>query len=273
MTERRPPAEAGEALDRALRDLGADLAYPPTPDLARRVRGRLAAGPAGPRRFWAVPRPAPRRFALAALLLLLLGAALAALAPGVRTAVADRLGVRGIAITYATPAPAATPAPVGTAYSLGQPLSLAEARARVSFPILLPSLPDLGAPDEVYVGEPPAGGQVALVYRARPGLPPAAETGPGLLLTQFRGGVEPAFVKKFIEPGTRLEGVSVAGAQGYWIEGRPHLFTYRDAGGRVGEERIRLAGNTLLWERGGVTFRLESALSRDEALRIAASLR
>ena len=38
-------------------------------------------------------------------------------------------------------------------------------------------------------------------------------------------------------------------------------------------ETLRLAGNTLLWEQDGVTFRLEAQVSRDDALRIAASFR
>jgi hypothetical protein len=35
----------------------------------------------------------------------------------------------------------------------------------------------------------------------------------------------------------------------------------------------RLAGNTLLWEHSGLTLRIESALDRDGALRIATSMR
>jgi len=35
----------------------------------------------------------------------------------------------------------------------------------------------------------------------------------------------------------------------------------------------RLAGNTLLWVRGETTYRLETALGRDGALRLARSVR
>lgn len=59
----------------------------------------------------------------------------------------------------------------------------------------------------------------------------------------------------------------------YWLTGTPHLFWYTDATGAVTMERIRLAGNTLLWSQGGLVFRLESALPRAAALRIAASVR
>ena len=58
-----------------------------------------------------------------------------------------------------------------------------------------------------------------------------------------------------------------------WLTGKPHLFWYTDATGSLTSERIRLAGNTLLWAHGSLIFRLESALSLNQALRIASSLR
>ncbi len=143
----------------------------------------------------------------------------------------------------------------------------------MAFPVLLPVDPAFGEPDEVYVGEPPPGGQIALVWRARPGLPPAAESGVGALMTQFRGDTEAGLMSKSLGPGTRLEEVVVNGQPGFWIEGSPHLFLYRDASGRIREETIRLAGNSLVWQQGGLIVRLETALSKDETLRIAASVR
>ena len=59
----------------------------------------------------------------------------------------------------------------------------------------------------------------------------------------------------------------------YWLEGTPHQFFYRDSAGNPSPETLRLAGNTLLWEQGAVTFRLEAQVSRDDALRIATSFR
>ena len=58
-----------------------------------------------------------------------------------------------------------------------------------------------------------------------------------------------------------------------WLEGTPHQFFYRDSAGNPSPETLRLAGNTLLWEQDGVTFRLEAQVARDEALRIASSFR
>ncbi|CAA9578332.1 MAG: hypothetical protein AVDCRST_MAG88-3042 [uncultured Thermomicrobiales bacterium] len=282
MTDRLPRGAEGD-LERQLRDLGPRLAFPPTPDLASTVRERLATGPA-PRRPLAFLFPlasAPsgvRRLALVVLALLVLGAVFLLLSPGGRRAVAERLGLRGIIIVYptaippgATSTPQPTPAPIGSGWGFGERVGLDEARGRVAYRILVPSLPELDAPDEVYVGAPPVGGQVALVWRSRPGLP--AAPGPGLLVTQFRGEINPGFFQKGIAPGTRVEEVRPNGGLGYWIDGAPHLFFYRDHGGLVREERLRLAGNTLLWEQEGLTFRIEGAATKEDALRIAASLR
>lgn len=295
MAERRlPPTDA--ELEGALADLGARLAYPPTPDLASAVRRRTASphlrGGAG-----------VKLAAIAALVVFLLAAAVATLFPGASSAVADRLGLRGIRIFYtaavptATPAPVATPiptsvatavptlavtpiptsvvtpTPVGIGLALGAPISLGDARGRVAFAILTPTAPDLGPPDEVYLGFPLAGGQVALVYRARPTLPAAPETGVGLLLTEFHADLAPDYFGKGLGPGTRLEQVTVNGERGFWISGQPHMFFYTDPQGTIHDEQFRLASNTLLWEHDGTTFRLEATLARNEALRIAESVR
>ncbi len=109
----------------------------------------------------------------------------------------------------------------------------------MDFPVLTPGLPELGTPDEVYYSPSPPGGQVALVYGARPGLPPAVGTGLGLYLTQFRGAINRDFYMKGIGPGTTLEEVTVNGARGYWIAGEPHSFFYRDERGAIQSERSR----------------------------------
>jgi hypothetical protein len=329
MVERPGPPNDAE-LDRALRDLAPRLAYPPTPDVARAVRARLAAGPSS-RRSWRAgiwSWPAPRRLALVALLLLALALGALLAVPGTRRAIAGYLGVPGIQIisVTATPAPTATATPAPTVTSLpvagtptrlkanasttprpptstptppsligcpaadatpgatptagvrlclGQPMSLADARTRVAFPVRVPALAGFAQPDEVYVGVPPAGGQVSFVYRARPDLPAAPETGVGLLITQFRGQLEldPAYAKKFVTGQTQIDFPLVNGVQGYWLSGAPHEFVYRDANGNTTIERVRLAGNVLLWSENGVTYRIEGARTEAEALTIAASLR
>ena len=46
--------------------------------------------------------------------------------------------------------------------------------------------------------------------------------------------------------------------------------TRRDQSGRQSDERFRLASNVLLWEQDGLTLRIEGAISKEQALRIAA---
>ena len=290
-------------LERALADLGRQLDFPPTPDLSGAVRARLLAQPARRRGWGALQATRPslwRSLAWAALALVLLACGLIALSPEARRAVAERLGLPGVTIQYlrppasvvtpatATPvpgwlAPSVPPQPPPTALlstptidrlGLGERLPrLADAGARVTYPVLAPTLPELAGPDEVYLSTLPAGGQVALVYQARPGLPAAAETGVGLLFTQFRGSLQPEFFGKGLPSGTRLEQAMIVGRPAYWIEGRPHFFFYRDQFGRQTDERFRLAANVLLWEQAGLTLRIEEAFSKEQALRIAASVR
>ena len=261
-------------LDEALVDLSAHIAYPPTEQVAeavcRRVRAtRMVAAHTsgaverGRTRATGFPPPLSRLRRRLAVLLLALGIAvvgLLAVAPGTRLALAQWLGLRGVVIVY-RPAPPVPRFPsAGTGLPLGQR-------------ILLPTLPDVNAPDAIYMGELASGGRVTLVYRARPGLPRAATIGVGLLLIEIPDGLPRGAVilGKGLDAGTRLETVTVAGAPGYWLSGRPHRLFYTDAQGNG--HALRLAGNVLLWQRGGVTLRLEAALSKGAALRIAASVR
>ncbi|HZR98624.1 MAG TPA: hypothetical protein VFE37_07960 [Chloroflexota bacterium] len=274
---RRQPTDA--ELERALVGLGEHLAYPPTPEVVGAVRRRLLAEP-DHRPAWA--SLFAWRWGLAPALLALALLAVVALALGAnRDAIAGRLGLRGLTITYLPAVPTVVGGPVGP--TLGERVSLDEAQARVPWPILLPTLPELGAPDEVYLGEPQPGGQVVLLYRPRagPDVPPGE--GIGLLLTEFRGDLLPppgTYGKglapdsgKGLGPGTQLEELSVNGGRGYWIEGWQHLYFYRDPAGQVRQGTTRLVGNVLLWEQGDLTLRLEAGISRAEALRIAASVR
>jgi len=103
-------------------------------------------------------------------------------------------------------------------------------------------------------------------------LPETLHVKVGALLTQFRGRPEQPVAAKGIPPDGIVEAIEVAGQPGFWIEGEAHVFLYRGPDGGLRDERYRLAGNVLLWERDGLTFRLESALPKERALAIAASL-
>jgi hypothetical protein len=271
-------------LERALADLAAALEFPPTPDLAAAVTARLGAAPAAApappspaarARRWLAGLAGWRRLAAAGLAVVLLAAAVLVASPGTREAVARRLGLRGIGVELGgPPPPTVTTTPGGRLeLGLGDRVTLEEARRRVAWPVLVPAAAGLGRPDAVYVNQAvPSGGRVDLVYRARPGLPPSPFTDVGLLVTEFQGQPTPEFLKKVTAMGV-VEQVTVGGEPGYWFSGEPHFFTYRDAAGTLREEQTRLAGNTLIWQRGDLTLRLEGELPKEEAIRIAESMR
>jgi hypothetical protein len=253
-------------LERALRDLGPHYPYPATPNLASRVRTRITAQPvARPRRLelWRDPR---RLALVAAVLLVLLGAA--ALAnPATRDAIAHFFHVRGVVVSrQSSPLPSFSPV---TPLDLGRRTTMADAQSAVKFKIVGPAA--LGVPDAVYVDSGIPGGEVALAYTPRPGIPLVSETGLGVLVTEFRGDLIPGFISKEVGPGTKLEETSVHGDPGWWITGEPHMIVVQVAG-RDQPEMLRLAASTLIWEHGGVTYRIESDLSKADAMRIAADL-
>ena len=270
-------------LEGALADLATALEFPPTPDLAAAVAARLdqapARPPAPPRRArarrWLAGGAGWRRLAVAGLVAVLLAAAVLVASPGTREAVARRLGLRGVGVEIGGPPPPTVTTTSGRRLELGlgERVTLEEARRRVSWPVLIPTSGGLERPDAVFVDEAvPTGGRVDLVYGVRPGLPASPFTDVGLLITQFQGQPTPEFLKKVTQLGM-VEEVTVGGEPGYWFSGEPHFFTYLDAAGNFREEQTRLAGNTLIWQRGDLTLRLEGELPKEEAIRIAESMR
>ncbi|HEY4790020.1 MAG TPA: DUF4367 domain-containing protein, partial [Actinomycetes bacterium] len=202
-------------------------------------------------------------------------AAVLVASPGTREAVARRLGLRGVEVELGGPPPPTVTTRPGERLDLGlgERVTLEEARRRVGFPVLVPGAAGFQQPAAVYVNEAvPVGGRVDLVYRARPGLSASPFTDVGLLVTEFRGQPTPEFLKKVAVLGM-VEEVRVGGEPGYWFSGEPHFFTYQDARGNVRDEQTRLAGNTLVWQRGELTLRIEGEISKQEALRIAESMR
>ena len=234
----------------ALRD---DVAWPPTPDLATAVQARVAREPRRPvRRVWLPARLAPVVVALL-LVLLALGALLAA-SPGVRATLRDWLGIGSVRIARVERLPDLSPA---RQLALGRRASVAAANRHLGSPIT--TIRGLGAPDAIYLGDgPPA--RVSLVYAARPGLPPGT-AGVGALLDELQGDALP-FVEKFVAGNVPITRVRINGARGYFIGGQ-HTVNLPD------ELRPRLAGNTVVWLHDAVTYRLETKLGREAAVRLA----
>ena len=224
-------------LETALRQLGGEVAFPPTPDLAPAIRGRLDRS-----RFW-------RRPVAIALAVAVVAATAAVLAvPQSRSAILDWLGLRNVSVVRVDKLPTV---PARGRLDLGRPFTLAAAKRRA--PWLL--RPDT-KPDSVWVSESLPGGKVSLLW----GTPSNVR----LLLSEFTGRT---YIEKVIGGDTQVERVKIGDA-GAWFQG-PHVVMFQDRNGRFRESHARLARNALVWQMGDVTLRLEGGLTKDQALRIA----
>jgi hypothetical protein len=245
-------------LEQALRRLGPDLEVPETPDLVESVLARIEPRPgrrwAGERRRWVL--------AVAVAALALLGATLAI--PDARSAFLRVLNIGGerIELVDELPEIEALEDLTGELFelTLGERVTLEQAQARSDFE--LRELEE--APDRVYLGER---GTVWYLY----GTPEKVR----LLVAQTpRVRLDaPAVLKKLSGEGTQVEEVSVGGARGIFLSGEPHFLFLIDERGQAVEASARLAQNVLVWDEGGVAYRLEGDFELDEALELARSLR
>lgn len=282
---REPRRFTDRELEAALRDVGARVVYPQTADLVAAVRARIARPEGGG--FWrSLWSP---RLALVPALATLVLLALATLAfQPLAAQAADALGLRGLVIfrSAQTPAPTpratvsaspsrspgATPTPPGGVLSDARRVATVDDASReVGFAVLVPSA--LGPPDEIYLRVSTQVAQAFLVYRPRPGLPASGQTGIGALVTEVKGSFEFGILGKVLGPGTRAEQLTLDGSPAVWIEGAPHEFFYRAPSGQFISDTLRLSGNTLAWNRSDLLIRIEADVSKDEALRLAVTVR
>ena len=222
-------------LEQRLSLLAAELDWPATPEL------ELPALPdRGGRRL--------RRPLLVAVAVLLVAAGVAALVPGARSAVLHWFRIGGASVEHVQTLPPAARRPL--AAGLGRPVGRAEAERALGAPVRLPA----GA----------AGTQLYL----RDGVVSALlETGAGpVLLSELRSQQVPLLMKKLASSSNVEYLTVVPGGFGVWIAGAPHVVVAPAA-------PPRLAGDTLLFESAGITYRLEGArLEKERALSIAGSL-
>lgn len=275
MTQRPALPFDDTTLAAALRELSDAVDWPTAdaagaPDLATRVRVRLTERGARPRAMRWRPARWPRALVLALLALVVLAAVAGAVGLGLPNL---RLILGGpSASPPPTVAPSATPAGApGSRLGLGRPVTLDEAAAQAGRELLVPTDPALGPPDAVYV-DPAKANQVSMVWAARPDLPAMHEPGIGVVFMTFAGTTDGGLFEKIVHEGTTVERLRVGDHPGYWLEGAPHFFFYRTADGRIVDDARRWVGDALIWSDGTTTYRLESSLGRDAALRIAASL-
>jgi hypothetical protein len=227
--------------EQELRALAPHVDFPDERDLAPSVRARLS--PRAPRR---------RRVLVVVLAAALLAIAVAFAVPPARSGILRFFHLQGATIEVVDRLPEVkTSKPL----DLGNPITLAEARRTMRFRPLTSSL--LGEPDRITWD----GHQLWYVYGQN-----------RLLVSQLLASGVPVYIKKAVEPGTSITPVVVNGRSGFFLSGARH-FLYMAPTRIVLEERIRLARNTLLWERGPLTLRLEGDLTLAQALRIARSFR
>jgi hypothetical protein len=233
-------------LEQRLLALGRALDIPPTPDdMVSATIARLPARrPIRARRAFR-----PLAIALAALLLLA-GAAMAV--PTTRHEILRVLGLRGVAIER-VPRLLPVPSGPGTRLGLGQRIPLSQARHAAAFKALLPA-----GPATAYLDHDVVGGRVSL----RVGR---------LLIIEFRGSGVP-FVFKLAGPGTHIRMLRVNGGPGVYLSGAPHQLLLQESNGEVVRDRVRLAGNVLVWQQGPVTIRIEGTHTLGQALAVARSL-
>ncbi len=254
-----------DELEAALREIGQRLDYPRPVAMASAVRARLRTPRAS---GWSRSRFA---FAPAFVTLGLLAVVIALASPDARASAQVFLHLRGIDIFPVPTVPASLP-PLRIAFN-GARVSLEEARRAVRFPMLVPASAELGAPDDVFVETVGPTDRLTLVYRQRSGIPVSIDAGVSALVVEVRGTVDEVLLGKATGPGTRIVPVQVNDGRGFWLEGAPHLYFYRDPNGSVQQETLRLAGNTLVWVQNGITVRLEAQVDQATALRIAGTFR
>jgi hypothetical protein len=175
-----------------------------------------------------------------------------------------RIGV--INIVEGTPtagSPGPLPSPVLGLDLMGE-TTLEAARAKMFFPIKLPAYPsDLGPPDRVFVQET-EGDAVVLAW-----LDPARKDTARMLLDELGSDV---IAKKTLSQGYTLQETTVNGQRAVWI-GSIHILDFYDRSSSTEIELRRLInGPVLLWSAGGITYRLQSDLSLEEAVKVAESL-
>ena len=288
-----PRAIEDETLAQALRELATSVAFPTAagsppgvPDLALLVRQRIELAPPRPSiwdRFrWGTGpasaagrvtgRPMRRGLVLALAALLVLAAVAGAVGlglPGLRIIFGEGPGTRPSAEATLGPSPSESISPLGASLALGTALPFADVERLAGFDVLLPTKPDLGSPDAAYIN----GQRAALVWNSRPDLPETLSPGVGLVLSEFRGNVDEGFFQKILGSDSTLTRVTVGGSRGYWINGAPHFFMYVDPDGKFLQDDHRVVGDVLLWTKGDVTYRLETSLGLEAAIKLAESLR
>jgi hypothetical protein len=245
-----------------LQEAAAEFRYPSIPDIRNKVLS-------GMKQSQVTRQLHTQKLAWTVMILAALMVGLLAVPP-VRAQVVEFLQVGVVKIFQVQPGQ--TPAPTQNHEGTSPPAALIpslqliagetdlqNAQERVQFPIQLPGYPaDLGDPDRVFLQDM-AGPLVVLVWM-EPEVPEQVR------LSLHIVGPGSYAIAKFMPP--TLETTQVDGQLAIWAKG-PYVLNMNN--GTL--ENIRLIeGHVLIWEQGRLTYRLETDLPLEEAVRIAESL-
>jgi len=242
-------------LERALTELADHLDIASSPD-AGEVLTRRLAGIRPHRRHSRV-----RVLLAAAAAVAVMSAGVTAIAPA-RHAVAGWLCIGAVEIRHQadpvvpTVSSTTNPTPTSSTRPPIVPLDLAGAQKAVNFTIVTPR--GEAPPLAVAVDRRVPDGLVVLTYSHFTLVEIATDT------------TQPPPLGKLVG-NAAVEQVQVHGHDGMWIA-EPHTIAYLDRAGHFKYDTVRRAGPVLLWERDGVTYRVEGPHTLDEAMTIANSI-
>jgi len=269
-------------IENRLHSIASEMEYPPTPDIAEVVVTRLPKFPSHfgrGERGEGHPRLFSRKLAWSLTIMLVLASSLM-LIPPARAAIIEfiQIGIvrifpqptestAGIPVTEEpeifTPPTAAPVAELPSLIPLLDKIAgetkLANTQETAPYPILLPTYPaDLGLPDHVYVQD--VEGMMTVLVWVDPQQPEGVTMSLHFIPTGH-------WAINKMGP-TVLQETEVNGQRAIWAEGPYPLFMRN---GNV--EFVRLIeGHVLIWGDGNLTYRLETDLSLEEAVKTAESL-
>ena len=259
-----------ELFGKQLLSISKGLDYPRTPDIAGAVMTRLRGATR--------PRFISRRLVWSLTVILILFSSLM-LIPPARAAIIEFIQIGVVRIFRAEPTPLAHPnqeipstvvpvtaTPVPTSQplipileNLAGEMTLDEAQKAVNYPILLPSYPpDVGKPDRIFVQN--ADGKMTVLVWLDP-------QHPDQILMSLHFLPAGSWAIKKIEP-THIQETTVNSQRAIWAIGP---YPLRLSNGDLDFVRL-IDGHVLIWEQGDITYRLETDLSLEEAVKIAESL-
>ena len=253
-----------EPIESRLAALAKEFQYPPTPSVSDAVMSHIR-GPVNRSRF-----SRQLAWALAMIIVLLAGLMFV---PPVRAAVLEFIQIGIVRIFPAlvespiptTEAPlTATPAPTKSSLiplleTIAGETTLESARNIVDFSIPLPAYPsDLGQPDRVFLQD--AGGWMVILVWLDPQQPDRVKM--SLHLIEAGSWTIDKYHPEIVKETT------VKDLRAVWAVGEYPLIM-RNAD--VQFTRL-IDGHVLIWEENKITYRLETDLALDEAIRVAESL-